>query len=366
MSTKSRGWMRKAGVAQESSAQRPEFARKWVVLLCILSFFIGISFTNRMWMMVSNVSNGDTPAESRAKSTTVLAGSESNSVGPADAELQTMGRRSYFMVIGINTSFRGSRRRESIRKTWMPQGEKLEQLEREKGIVIRFVIGHHKLSGGVFNTIIQEEEKVYQDIMRLDHVEAYLDLSAKTKKYFSTAVSLWDAEFYVKVDDDVHVNPAALGMILAGHRNKPRMYIGCMKSGPVLYQKDVKYHEPEYWKFGDAKNNYFRHATGQIYAISRDIATYISENRKILHEYANEDVSLGAWLIGLDVEHVDERRLCCSTPPDCRWKALGGITCAATFDWNCSGICLADQRMADVHESCGENTEALLNSRFSQ
>lgn len=37
-------------------------------------------------------------------------------------------------------------------------------------------------------------------------MEAYLQLSAKTKTYFSTAVSLWDADFYVKVDDDVHVN----------------------------------------------------------------------------------------------------------------------------------------------------------------
>lgn len=39
-----------------------------------------------------------------------------------------------------------------------------------------------------------------------DHVEGYLELSAKTKAYFATAVSLWDAEYYVKVDDDVHVN----------------------------------------------------------------------------------------------------------------------------------------------------------------
>jgi hypothetical protein len=39
-----------------------------------------------------------------------------------------------------------------------------------------------------------------------NHVEGYLALSAKTKTYFSTAVALWDAEFYVKVDDDVHVN----------------------------------------------------------------------------------------------------------------------------------------------------------------
>lgn len=39
-----------------------------------------------------------------------------------------------------------------------------------------------------------------------DHVEGYHELSAKTKIFFSTAVAKWDADFYVKVDDDVHVN----------------------------------------------------------------------------------------------------------------------------------------------------------------
>lgn len=37
--------------------------------------------------------------------------------------------------------------------------------------------------------------------------------------------------------------------------------------------------------------------------------------RHVLHKYVNEDVSLGAWFIGLDVEHIDDRRLCCGTPP---------------------------------------------------
>ena len=109
-----------------------------------------------------------------------------------------------------------------------------------------------------------------------EHVEGYLELSAKTKTYFATAVALWDADFYVKVDDDVHVNigknqkqnilnfdlflrdvlnclclflcfsfirplsmnfAATLGATLASHRDKSRVYIGCMKSGPVLAQK---------------------------------------------------------------------------------------------------------------------------------
>lgn len=34
-----------------------------------------------------------------------------------------------------------------------------------------------------------------------------------------------------------------------------------------------------------------------------------------MHKYANEDVSLGSWLLGLEVEHVDERSMCCGTPP---------------------------------------------------
>lgn len=37
--------------------------------------------------------------------------------------------------------------------------------------------------------------------------------------------------------------------------------------------------------------------------------------RHILHKYANEDVSLGSWFIGLEVEHIDERNMCCGTPP---------------------------------------------------
>lgn len=42
----------------------------------------------------------------------------------------------------------------------------------------------------------------------------------------------------------------------------------------------------------------------------------------MLHKYANEDVSLGSWFIGLDVEHIDDRRLCCGTPPGIPTKPL--------------------------------------------
>ncbi|XP_041004291.1 probable beta-1,3-galactosyltransferase 8 [Juglans microcarpa x Juglans regia] len=264
-----------------------------------------------------------------------------------------------FVVIGINTAFSSRKRRESVRETWMPRGAKLKKLEKEKGIVIRFVIGHSSTPGGVLDKAIDAEEEEHKDFLRLNHVEGYHELSTKTRMYFSTAVSIWDADFYVKVDDDIHVNLGMLVSRLARHRHKPRVYVGCMKSGPVLSHKGVKYHEPEYWKFGEEGNKYFRHATGQIYAISKDLAAYISINLPILHRYANEDVSLGSWFIGLEVEHVDDRSLCCGTPPDCEWKAQAGNLCAASYDWSCSGICKSVVRMKDVHNSCGEGDGAV-------
>jgi len=277
---------------------------------------------------------------------------------------ESIGRRKYLMVIGINTAFSSRKRRDSIRYTWMPQGEKRKNLEEEKGIIIRFVIGHSAISGGIVDRAIEAEDRKHGDFMRIDHVEGYLALSGKTKAYFATAVSLWDADFYVKVDDDVHVNIATLGQILSRLALKPRVYIGCMKSGPVLSEKGVRYYEPEHWKFGESGNKYFRHATGQLYAISKDLATYISINKHILHKYINEDVSLGSWFIGLDVEHIDDKRLCCGTPPDCEWKAQAGNICAASFDWRCSGICNSEGRIWEVHNKCAEGEKALWNATF--
>ncbi|XP_021598012.1 probable beta-1,3-galactosyltransferase 2 isoform X3 [Manihot esculenta] len=356
--------------------------RKWTLFLCLGSFFAGMFFTNRIWTEPErlNLETGDCNMKhkvgSRKASETQTLDNEISilemKLAAAKAEHQSLSndtpsgnsKRKYFMVIGINTAFSSRKRRDSVRETWMPKGEKRKKLEKEKGIVIRFVIGHSSTTGGILDKAIEAEEMAHGDFLRLEHVEGYMELSAKTKAYFTTAIELWDAEFYVKVDDDVHVNLATLGMALAAHRTKPRVYIGCMKSGPVIARKGVRYHEPEYWKFGEVGNKYFRHATGQLYAISKDLASYISINQHVLHKYANEDVSLGSWFIGIDVEHVDDRRLCCGTPPDCEWKAQLGNICAASFDWKCSGICKSVERIAEVHKRCGEDENALWSASF--
>ncbi|KAI4366159.1 hypothetical protein MLD38_022073 [Melastoma candidum] len=408
MSWKSRG----GGGELSVSSSKGAFSRRWTILLCIGCFCGGMFFSNRMWavpevkefprqaMSKDESLSGGCGAKSvrieREGSTDVLGDSSrthraiqtlDKTISNLEMELaaaraaqesivngsplpdeikigDAIPRRKYLMVIGINTAFSSRKRRDSVRTTWMPPVDKRKELEEEKGIVIRFVIGHSATSGGILDRAIEAEDKKHGDFLRLEHVEGYLELSAKTKIYFATAVALWDADFYVKVDDDVHMNIATLGATLVRHRLKPRVYIGCMKSGPVLAQKGVKYHEPEHWKFGEEGNRYFRHATGQLYAVSKDLATYISINRHVLHKYANEDVSLGSWFIGLDVEHIDDRRLCCGTPPDCEWKAQAGNVCVASYDWSCSGICRSVERMKEVHRRCGEGENVLWKASF--
>ncbi|PWA97235.1 galactosyltransferase family protein [Artemisia annua] len=373
------------------------YSPRWVTFFCIVSFCLGVIFINRFG--ISPVQSETDEASSSLKKTDIDCDDKDASVEAGDIfsqvththdvimtldktisslEMQLASARSakkpvseapnerqkLFFVMGIMTAFSSRKRRDSIRETWMPQGKDLLRLEKEKGILIRFVIGHSATSDGLLDNAIDVEDKQHQDFLRLNHVEGYHELSSKTQIYFSTVVAKWDADFYIKVDDDVHINLGMIGSTLARHRSKPRVYIGCMKSGPVLAQKGVKYHEPEYWKFGEDGNKYFRHATGQIYAISRDLATYISVNRHMLHKYANEDVSLGSWFIGLDVEHIDDRSLCCQTPPDCEWKTQAGNMCAASFDWSCSGICKSVERMKDVHRLCGEGDEAIWHTSF--
>ncbi|ESQ27337.1 hypothetical protein EUTSA_v10018693mg [Eutrema salsugineum] len=374
---------------------------KWVPFLCISFFALGAIFTSRSWEpssdsgsqlisqrrrdhelqivsddcahkkkatqekdVIDEVLRTHEAIQSLDKSVSTLQ-MQLSSTRTSQETVETTGanaRKKVFMVMGINTAFSSRKRRDSVRETWMPQGEKLEKLEKEKGIVIKFMIGHSATSNSILDRAIDSEYAQHKDFLRLEHVEGYHELSAKTKIFFSTAVAKWDAEFYIKVDDDVHVNLGMLASTLARHRSKPRVYIGCMKSGPVLAQKTVKYHEPEYWKFGEEGNKYFRHATGQIYAISKDLAKYISINQQILHKYANEDVSLGSWFIGLEVEHIDDRNFCCGTPPDCRWKAEAGDVCVASFEWSCSGICKSVERMKIVHQVCSEGEGAVWNA----
>ncbi|KAK1282221.1 putative beta-1,3-galactosyltransferase 11 [Acorus calamus] len=193
------------------------------------------------------------------------------------------------LVVGVLTGFGSKNRRNAIRKAWST---------------------HVSQTGGIQLRDMAVEVHLFLD--EDNHVEAPEELSKKTKRFFVHAADTWDAEFYAKVNDDVYVNIDALRKMLESHLDKPRAYIGCMKSGEVFSEPNHKWYEPDWWKFGDGKS-YFRHASGEIYVISQAVAQFVSINRSILRSYAHDDVTVGSWLIGLDVKHIDEAKLCCSS-----------------------------------------------------
>ncbi|KAK9147325.1 hypothetical protein Scep_006082 [Stephania cephalantha] len=234
----------------------------------------------------------------------------------------TYSSRRPLAVIGIITRFGRKNNRDAIRKAWMQTGAALKKLEDEKGIIVRFVIGRSANRGDSLDRSIADENRQTNDFIILDdHVEAPEEAPKKTKLFFSYAADNWDAEFFAKVNDDVFVNIDALGAALANHLDKPRAYIGCMKSGEVFSEPGHKWYEPDWWKFGDGKS-YLRHASGELFAISRALAQFISINRSILRTYAHDDISAGSWFIALDVKHIDEAKFCCSS-----WST--GALCAA-------------------------------------
>lgn len=65
----------------------------------------------------------------------------------------------------------------------------------------------------------------FNDIMRIDVIDTYYNLSMKTLTYFATIPHKVDADFYFKIDDDIGVNVDALGRYLAKKRTQGNLYL---------------------------------------------------------------------------------------------------------------------------------------------
>lgn len=219
--------------------------------------------------------------------------------------------KKFLAVIGVYTGFGSHLKRNVFRGSWMPKGDALRKLE-EKGVIIRFVIGRSANRGDSLDRNIDAENRLTNDFLILDgHEEAEEELPKKAKFFFSAAVEMWDADFYVKVDDEINVDLDGLIGLLESRRDQQNLYMGCMKAGDVIADEGKQWYEPQWWKFGD-KKSYYRHAAGPFLVLSKSLARYININSASLQTYAHEDISVGSWMMGLDATYVDDNRFCCS------------------------------------------------------
>ncbi|XXG57089.1 hypothetical protein AAC387_Pa03g4334 [Persea americana] len=250
-----------------------------------------------------------------------------------------IGRPKILGFVGVQTGFASADRRAALRSTWFPSDtDGLLQLEQATGLAFRFVIGRtkdaHKMAA------LGKEVEKYKDFMLIDVEEDYLKLPYKTLAFFKAAFELFDADYYVKADDDIYLRPDRLATLLAKERPHPLTYIGCMKKGPVITDPKMKWFEKSGTLIG---NEYFLHAYGPIYVLSAEVvATLATARNGSLRMFSNEDVTVGSWMLAMNVKHEDNRAIC---DPRCTPTSI------AVWDIpRCSGLCNAASRLTELHK----------------
>ncbi|ESW21394.1 hypothetical protein PHAVU_005G067100 [Phaseolus vulgaris] len=254
-------------------------------------------------------------------------------------------RHKVMAFVGVQTGFGSVGRRQSLRNTWFPSDpHALQGLEEATGLAFRFVIG--RTSDRSKMSALQKEVAQYDDFILLDIEEEYSKLPYKTLAFFKAAYALFEADFYVKADDDIYLRPDRLSLLLAKERSHPQTYIGCMKKGPVFTDPKLKWYEPLSNLLG---KEYFLHAYGPIYTLSADVvSSLVALKNNSFRMFSNEDVTIGAWMLAMNVNYENSPELCA---PHCTSTSI------AVWDIpKCSGLCNPEKRMLELHqqESCAK------------
>lgn len=264
-------------------------------------------------------------------------------IGNNGNDLGDQKRHKAMGFVGIQTGFGSAARRASLRQTWMPSDRQgLQSLEEATGLVIRFIIG--RTGDKAKMSELMKEVTEFDDFILLDIKEEYSKLPYKTLSFFKAAYALYDSDFYVKADDDIYLRPDRLSLLLAKERSHSQTYLGCMKKGPVFTDPKLKWYEPLSYLLG---KEYFMHAYGPIYALSADVvASLVALRNDSFRMFSNEDVTIGAWMLAMNVNHEDNRQLC---QPECTSTSI------AVWDIpKCSGLCNPEKKLLELHkrESC--------------
>ncbi|XP_054814734.1 probable beta-1,3-galactosyltransferase 14 isoform X1 [Prosopis cineraria] len=323
------------------SSRRPAFLIIFCLLVGVSGFLYGI--TSFLWPI-----HGYRCLNTRPRSVRVVWEQLGSSGGSNDGIRGGIGKDRHKVMgfVGIQTGFGSVGRRQSLRRTWLPSDRQgLERLEEATGLAFRFIIGRTNDKSKM--ATLRKEIAEYDDFIQLDIEEEYSKLPYKTLAFFKAAYALFEAEFYVKADDDIYLRPDRLSLLLAKERSHSLTYIGCMKKGPVFTDPKLKWYEPLSHLLG---KEYFLHAYGPIYALSADVvASLVALRNNSFRMFSNEDVTIGAWMLAMNVNHENNHGLCST---DCTSTSI------AVWDIpKCSGLCNPEKKMLELHqkESCSKS-----------
>jgi galactosylxylosylprotein 3-beta-galactosyltransferase len=238
-----------------------------------------------------------------------------------------------------NPKYDYAARRAALRATWFPPSQRaLDELQAASGLVVRFVIGHS--ADAAAEGAVRSEAAAHGGFLRLPLQEGYDSLTNKTLTFLRHVAATYDAAYVIKADDDVYLRLDRVPPAVAQWGAAGADYVGCMKTGPIYTSRSQRWFEPQYAVLGG--KSYFAHCWGTLYALSGGAAAAVAAMPPgAMRFFANEDVTVGAWMLALNVRHLDDRRLCQTA---CNEAAV------AVYDMpQCAGLCDAAARLPELH-----------------
>uniref|UniRef100_A0A3Q2QPT2 Hexosyltransferase n=1 Tax=Fundulus heteroclitus TaxID=8078 RepID=A0A3Q2QPT2_FUNHE len=203
-----------------------------------------------------------------------------------------------FLILLIAAEPRQSDARNAIRQTW---GN--ESVAGGLGFVRLFLLGTGKSSDAFLQSSIEEESRVYHDIIQQDYQDTYYNLTTKTLMGMNWVATYCPHVSYVmKTDSDMFVNTEYLIQKLLKPELPPRQryFTGYLMRGYAPNRnKDSKwYMPPELYP----SERYPIFCSGTGYVFSGDMAELIYQASLSIRRLHLEDVYVGICLAKLRID----------------------------------------------------------------
>ena len=195
------------------------------------------------------------------------------------------------------------------RKIWRTEGLwsnlSLEHFSHNNiSLVYRFILGRE----AEYDLELFSEQERYDDLVILDMHDGYRNLTRKlgTLMEWSTFDCPFTFDTMLRMDMDAFPNPIHVQEYA---QNLPSMTVSGFVwiQQPVMRDPDNKYHDLYY-----PLETYLPYPHGPSYFITKDVVHYLGREHRqgLLRYYANEDVTMGAWIGSRTINLVHDTRIC--------------------------------------------------------
>ncbi|CAM9381428.1 unnamed protein product [Chrysoparadoxa australica] len=215
------------------------------------------------------------------------------------------------LLVGIKTTVGHFEERQALRETWLGAGKATPE------VCVWFAVGEPPLEGeeaSLLRLALEAEQLRYGDLLTgsngLVVQDSYTSLVEKTTGLMSFACEHYDFEYLLMSDDDIYLQlDKLLGALREESTPKEGFYAGQVWSH--RYSRAVKpqralQHKNHLSELQWPLSELLPFAIGPHYLLSKDCVEFVASNRHQLKPVGTlEDVSIGLWMLALQVHPLD-------------------------------------------------------------